>query len=170
MLLYSGPGMMRSLTTILAVEAATLGLGLWTASYPGEEVADALRRRWLAYLGSLVIATAFAAAWSLVQRLESTAAEQGLGLAFLAALPLYACGGLLGLMGRAAASDADLGRSGVGGPAAVGAAVGFASTGLSLTRVFTPASLLLTCLVVVSAGGLIQGAILDERSGGAEGV
>ncbi len=163
LLLYSGPGMLRSLTTVLAVESTTLGLGLWAVPDPDASVVDAVRRRWLLFLVSILAATVFTAAWSLVQRLGSTAAQQGLGLAFLAALPLYSTGVLLGAMGKAVAVDPADRASGVGGSAVLGAAVGFGVTGLFLAEVVTPASLLLGSLVLVSAGGLLHGAILDGR-------
>lgn len=161
LLLYSGPGMLRSLTTVLAVEAATLGLGLWAVPESNTAIGDALRRRWLFFLASMLVTTVFTGAWSLVQRLGSTAAEQGLGLAFLAALPLYSGGALLGAMSTSAVSDSGDGTASVGGTAALGASVGFAATGLFLARVVTPASLLLVSLILVSAGGLLHGAILE---------
>ncbi len=161
LLLYSGPGMLRSLTTVLAVESATLGLGLWAVPEPGASLIDVLRRRWLLFLASMLAATVFTAAWSLVQRLGGTGMEQGLGLAFLAGLPLYACGALLGAMGRAAVAAPPDRSTRVGGAAGLGAAAGFAATGLFLAKVVTPASLLLSGLVLVSAGGLLHGAILE---------
>jgi len=163
LLLYSGPGMLRSLTTVLSVESATLGLGLWAVPEAGSTLVDALRRRWLFFLGSMLVTTGFTGAWSLVQRLGSTSAEQGLGLAFLAALPLYSGGALLGAMSASANSDPADRTPSVGGMAALGAAVGFAATGLYLARVVTPASLLLASLILVSAGGLLHGAILEAR-------
>ncbi len=168
LLLYSGPGMLRSLTTVLAVEAATLGLGLWAVPEAKSDIGDALRRRWLFFLGSMLTATVFTGAWSLVQRLGNTAAEQGLGLAFLAALPLYSGGALLGAMSTSVASDSEGRTPSVGGTAALGAAVGFAADGLFLARVVTPASLLLVSLILVSAGGLLHGAILEGPESAAE--
>lgn len=158
LLLYSGPGMLRSLTIVLVVESAALGLGFWSARATGANRLDTIRRRWFLYLVSILAATIFAGVWSLIEHLGRTRLEQGLGLAFLGALPLYACGTLLGTMGADGASD---GQSSVATSAAMGATLGFAATGLTLTRVVTPASLLLTALALVSAAGLVHGAILE---------
>lgn len=163
LLLYGGPGLMRSLTTVLAVEAAALGLGFMTAPPARPDLLDALRRRWLFALGVFLLATLFSAFWSVVELVGGSALGQGLGLGLLAALPLYAAGGLLGAMGSALGSDASVRPGAVGGPAALGAALGFAATGASLPQVFTPASLLLVCLVLLSAGGLVYGSILDSQ-------
>lgn len=163
LLLYGGPGLMRSLTTVLSVEAGALGVGFFTAPASRPDLVDALRRRWLFTLVAFLVATLFSAFWSVVELVGGSSVGQGLGLAFLAALPLYASGALLGAMGTVA--DGDPGRRSreVGGPAALGAALGFAATGASLPQVFTPASLLLICLVLLSAGGLVYGSVLDNR-------
>lgn len=165
LLLYAGPGLMRSLTTVLAVESAALGIGVWTAPGPRPDLVDALRRRWMLCLVAFVLATVFSASWSLIRSVGGSALGQGLGLAFLAGLPLYTAGGVLGAMVTEGATD--LRGHGVGGkvgaPAALGAAVGFAATGVSLPQVLTPASLFLVCLVLLSAGGLVYGAVLDNR-------
>ena len=163
LLLYGGPGLMRSLTAVLAVEAAALGFGFLTAPGPRPDLVEALRKRWLFCLVAFLAATRFSAFWSVVEAVGGSALGQGLGLAFLAALPLYATGGLLGAMGTVSGMEPEQGRSGVGGAAALGAALGFAATGASLPQVFTPASLLLVCLVLLSAGGLIYGSVLDAR-------
>lgn len=163
LLLYGGPGLMRSLTAVLAVEAGALGVGFLTAPTHRPDLVDALRRRWLFTLVVFLVATVFSAFWSVVELVGGSALGQGLGLGFLAALPLYATGALLGAMGTAA--DAEAGQRGraVGGPAALGAALGFAATGASLPQVFAPASLLMVCLVLLSAGGLVYGSVLDTR-------
>lgn len=163
LLLYAGPGLMRSLNTVLAVEAGALAVGLWSAPRPRPDLLDSLRRRWLFCLAAFLAATLFSAFWSAVQSVGGSGLSQGLGLAFLAGLPLYACGGVLGSMATAAASDPE-GRVGaVGAAAAIGGALGFAATGVSLPQVLTPASLFLVCLVLLSGGGLIYGAVLDTR-------
>ena len=164
LLLYSGPGMMRSLTTILAVEAGSLGIGVMTAPGPRPDIVEALRRRWLFCLAAFLGATIFTGLWSVVQSLGGTALGQGLGLAVAAGLPLYAVGGTVGAMATVAASDPDDRLGSVGGPAILGGALGFAATGASLPQVFTPASILLVCLVLLSAGGLVYGSVLDRRS------
>lgn len=161
LLLYAGPGLMRSVTVILAVEAAALGIGLWTAPGPRPDLVEALRRRWLLCLLAFLTATLFSAFWTLVQTVGGTALSQGLGLAFMAGLPLYACGGVFG--GMAAATDEVGGTRRSSAPAFLGAALGIAATGIALPVAPTPASLLLVCLVLLSAGGLVFGSILDTR-------
>jgi hypothetical protein len=96
LLLYAGPGFMRSLTTVLAVEAGALGAGLWTAPSPRPDLVEAVRRRWMVCLVAFVIAALFSAFWSLVQTVGGSPLGQGLGLAFTAGLPLYSCGTVLG--------------------------------------------------------------------------
>lgn len=163
LLLYGGPGLMRSLTTVLSVEAGALGVGFFTAPTVRPDLVDALRRRWLFTLVAFLVATLFSAFWSVVELVGGSSLGQGLGLALLAALPLYASGALLGAMGTVADGDPGRRSRDVGGPAALGAALGFAATGASFPQVFTPASLLLMCLVLLSAGGLVYGSVLDTR-------
>ncbi len=163
LLLYGGPGLVRSLTAVLAVEAAALGVGLWTSPGTRPDIVEAVRRRWLFCLAAFLVATLFSAFWSVVEALGGTALGQGLGLAFLAALPLYAVGGVLGAMGGVADSDPGGRARMVGGPAALGAALGFAVTGTALPQVFTPASLLLVCLMMLSLGGMLYGSILEAQ-------
>jgi hypothetical protein len=153
---------MRSLTTILTVEALSMALGVMTAPGPRPDLVESLRRRWLFCLVAFMGATLFSAFWSVVQAVGGSALGQGLGLALLAGLPMYALGGVLGAM--AAMAGEPEGQAGaVGSPALLGAALGFAATGASLPQVFTPASLLLVCLVLLSAGGLVYGSVLDTR-------
>jgi hypothetical protein len=114
-------------------------------------------------LVAFALAAVFSAFWSLVQSVGGSPVDQGLGLAFLAGFPLYACGGVLGAMATADATDPGGRHGGVGAPAALGAALGFAATGVSLPQVLTPASLFLMCLVLLSAGGLVYGSVLDHR-------
>ena len=163
-LLYAGPGLMRSLTTVLAVEGAALAVGLWRApSREGPRLVDRLGRRWLFCLLAFMGAALFGTSWSVVQELGAGALGQGLGLAVLAALPLYACGLVLGGMSAVAAED-PLGRlRSPGAAAALGAAVGFVLTGALLPRAPIPASLLVACLVLLSAGGMIYGILLASR-------
>ena len=94
LLLYDGPGLMRSLTTVLVVLTTALALGLWTAPAAGGAV-DALRRRWLFCMVAFLLATLFSASWTVLGRLGEGALGQGLGLAALGALPLYATGTVL---------------------------------------------------------------------------
>jgi hypothetical protein len=163
-LLYAGPGLMRSLTTVLAVEGAALGAGLWGAPSRGAAPSvDRLRRRWLFCLVSFMAAAFFGTSWSVVQDLGGGPMSQGLGLAVLAALPLYACGLVLGGMSAVSAADSRGGVPGPGAAAALGAALGFMLTGVLLPRAPLPASLLIACVVLLSAGGMIYGIVLSSR-------
>ena len=163
LLLYDGPGLLRSLTAILGVEALSLALGVMTAPGLRPDLVDSLRRRWLFCLLAFVGATLFSATWTMVQALGGSSLGQGLGLAFLAGLPMYALGGVLGGMATVAVTE-PMGRPGaLGGIALLGGAVGFAVTGVSLPQVLAPASLLLVCLVLLSAAGLVYGSVLDTR-------
>ena len=163
LLLYSGPGLVRSLTTVLGVEAGALGAGLWTAPGLRPDILDSLRRRWLLGLVSFLAATLFSAFWSFTRIAGGSALGQGLGLAFMAGLPLYACGGVLGGMASANVGQPSGRGTPIGAPAFLGAAVGFGSTGVFLPQVFAPASLLLVCLVLLSAGGLVYGSVVDAH-------
>ncbi len=163
LLLYSGPALMRSLTVILTVEAGAFGLGLWERPGERRDIVASLRRRWLLCMVTFLGATLFSASWSLFQDVGSSGLSQGFGLALLGAFPLYACGNVLGAMSTAAATEPTGYRSNVGAPASMGAALGFVATGVSLPQVLTPASLLLVCLVILSAGGLVYGSVLDAR-------
>lgn len=164
LLLYGGAGFVRSLTTILAVEGIALAGGLWSAPTPGADLVDRLRRRWLLCLFSFVAAALFGMAWSVFPEVSEARWGQGVGLALLGGLPLYAAGSVLGGMSALAGSDAG-GRLSIPGPAAAaGAAMGFVLTGFLLPRVPLPASLLLACLVMLSLGGMIYGGVLGSRT------
>ena len=164
MLLYGGPGFVRSLTTILAVEGFALAGGLWLAPAPGPDLVDRLRRRWLLGLFAFLAAAVFGTAWSLVPWLGEVRFGQAMGLAILAALPLYATGAVLAGISVAAASDAGDRLRGPGAAATAGAALGFVMTGLLLPRAPMPASLLVGCLVMLSLGGMIFGGVLGART------
>jgi hypothetical protein len=163
-LLYGGAGFVRSLTTVLAVQGIALGGGLWSAPAADGELVDRLRRRWLLCLFAFLGAAVFGVAWTLVPSLGEGAMGQGLGLAVLAGLPLYAAGTVLGGMSVAASSDAGGRLSGPGAAAAVGSALGFVLTGFLLPRAPMPASLLVACLVMLSLGGMIYGGVLASRT------
>jgi hypothetical protein len=164
LLLYQGPGLTRSATTILVVEALALALGLSATPSDDDDAVESLRRRWLFCMVAFLAATLFAASWSLVREVGERALGQGIGLAAVAAVPLYGVGAVLAAMAAVEREHHPAsGAAGLGGPAVAGAAVGFLLTGLALPRVMTPASLLLSCLVVLSAAGLLYGAVLDGR-------
>ena len=45
LLLYGGPGLVRSLTTVLGVEGFAFAAGLWSSPGPGRDMIDRVRRR-----------------------------------------------------------------------------------------------------------------------------
>jgi hypothetical protein len=161
LLIYTGPGLMRSLTTVLTVEAGAFGIGLWTAPGPRPDLTEALRRRILLCLFAILGATVFSAFWTFLRTVGGTAVGQGLGLAVMAALPLYAFGGVLGTLGSL--GSAEQRRHVVGVSASLGGAFGLAATGILLPRLLTPASLLLFCIVLISSAGLVYSSVLERR-------
>ena len=163
-LLYGGPGFVRSLTTVLAVEGLALAGGLWTAPAPGPDVVDRVRRRWLACLFAFVAAAVFGTTWSLFPAVSEGAVGQGAGLALLGALPLYTSGSVLAGMAAVARTDPGGRLSPPGAAAAAGAALGFVLTGLALPQIPLPASLIVACLVLLSLGGMIYGGVLAVRT------
>jgi len=154
LLLYRGPGLMRSVTVVLATELAALAWGLHLAPRRGPGWIDALRRRWLLCLVAFVAATAFAAQWTFTDDVATGRWDQGVGLALLGALPLFGCGTVLGGMSL---------RGRVGSTAFLGAAVGVVLAGAALPHTPTPASLLLGALVLLSGAALLFGAALEEE-------
>ena len=164
MLLYGGPGFVRSLTTVLAVQGLAFAGGLWSRPSADRDLVDRLRRRWLLCLGAFVVAAVFGTGWSVFPALSEGGLGQGAGLALLAALPLYAAGGVLGGMSVLAATDAGERLAAPGAAAAAGAALGFVLTGLALPRVPRPASLILVALVLLSLGGMVYGGVLAFRT------
>ena len=168
LLLYSGEGMLRSLTLIVGVELMALGVGL--AGPPAPEwpgVVVSLRRRWLFVLITFLVASVFTIGWTFGAGFDGGARTQAVGLALLAGLPLYACGYLLAAMSTIGIA---LEQPRVGASAAVGGALGVVVTGSSvLSRLGAP-SVLLFLLVVLSGTALAQGWILGgvEESEGLE--
>lgn len=162
-LLYAGTGLMRSLSTVLVVEAAALAIGLWSAPGPGPRLVSRIRLRWILCLASFLAAASYATSWSALGELGDTAIGQGFGLAIMAALPLYTCGTVLGGMSTASLTDGRGARAGPGAAAAVGAAMGFAVTGLMLPRSPVPSFLLIGCLALLSLGGMMYGVVLGAR-------
>lgn len=162
-LIYAGDGFVRSLTTVLAVEGMALGVGLWSAPAPGPTVVERLRRRWMTCVTSFLAATAFGVTWSLVPDLVSGATGQALGLTLLAAVPLFTCGTVLGGMSSVTRAVPPGTLREPGAAAALGAGIGFVFTGFFLPRAPVPASLIVACLVLLSAGGLVYGVVLSAQ-------
>ena len=167
MLIYAGEGFMRSLTTVLTVEVVALGVGLWAAPAPHPELVDRLRRRWMLCILAFLAAATFGVAWSLAPGVGTGPTGQALGMTLLAALPLFACGTVLGGMGSVVRGREPGTFRDPGAPAALGAGAGFVLTGLALPRAPIPASLIVACLILLSAGGIVYGIVLDR--GAADG-
>lgn len=156
LLLYAGPGFYRSLTTLLTVEALALAVGMRFPA-PAPEITDGLRRRWLMSLMAFLAATVFGTLWTIMPDIGSGRWGQGLGLAVLAGLPLYGCGALFSGLAGEASEQGSLYGARLAAVGTLGAAIGFAATGLLLPRAPTPSSLLVGCLVLLSLGGMAYG-------------
>lgn len=162
-LLYSDTGLMRSLSTVLVTELGAFAVGLWAVPAFDSKLTDVLRRRWVMALIAFMGAAVFGTSWTILRDMGTGAVGQGMGLAVLAAFPLYTCGAVLGGLSVANTYDPRGPLPGPGVPAAFGAAIGFGITGVMLPRAPMPSSLLIGCLVVLSLGGLIYGVVLGSR-------
>lgn len=168
LLLYSGLGFLQALSVILAIEMGALGLGLWVASgisMPG--YVDALRRQWLFLLFAFTAAAFYAAGWEILGGLSADPRTQGLGMALLAGLPLFAGGVLLGLLLREESGLAPPAGSLFPGPSvlvAFGAGAGFLLAGYFILRNVTPTFVFLGCIILISSSALIHGRILARRA------
>lgn len=168
LLLYSGEGLLRALTIILATEMGALALGLAVAPRLSDcATVEALRRRWLVCLVAFLLAAGYTTAWTLRSGQVATPVMQAMGLTLLGGLPFYAAGNLLGAM-------AGLGRllprtrTRVGTAAAMGATLGILSGGYAVPRLSAP-SVLFFLMVTLSGAALIQGFSLSGPGEGAEG-
>jgi len=162
MLLFSGPGFVRSLTVILGVEGTAFAVGLWTAPAAGPELVDRLRIRWVVCMLAYLAAGVYGTAWSVFPWFGEGALGQGVGLAILAGFPLYTAGTVLGGLSVAVHSDTGGHRNGQAAPAVLGAALGFVLTGTLLPRAPIPASLIIAALVMLSFGGMVFGRVLGS--------
>lgn len=160
LLLYGGPGFLPSLSVVLATLLLALASGLLAGSPGrGREAIDRMRRRWLFALLAFTCAAGFSAGWESFRGFGASGLTQGLGLAFLAALPLHAAGRVFGALARA---PADGSRITVGAAALGGAAVGALALGFVLFPTLSPTAMVLLALVGVSGGALVHGWALDE--------
>ncbi len=163
LLLYSGLGFLRALTVVLTVQMGAFAMGLWTAWSPEERPdVDHVRRRWLLCLIAFTGAAVFAGVTRIVGGQSASWVGQGLGLALLGGLPMFAAGGLLGSLGRLAGPGSRRGIT-VGAGAASGAAVGFLLTGFFFVPRLEPSSTFLICVIALSGGALLHGWVLDQR-------
>ena len=165
LLLYSGEGLLRSLTLIVAIELGAFGVGLGMSGRPREwsNAVESLRRRWLSALVAFLAAAGFALAWTFFAGFGASPMTQALGLALLAGLPLYAAGRLLRGISTVRMMA---GVTGDGALASLGAGGGVLVTGIgALSGVGVP-SFALFLLVILSGAALLQGWVLKppERS------
>lgn len=162
LLLYTDGGFLPALTLILTVDTLAFALGVWlgTGSKEGSAVED-LRWRWLFALVCFSGAALYSVGRQFLAGYAGTALSQGLGLALLGSLPLFALGSLLGAMSGMGSGPDGPPRS-VGGPALAGAAAGFLLTGTVLAPGVEPVSAYLLCIVLLSGGALLQGRVLDR--------
>jgi len=164
LLLYTGEGLLRSLTLIVAIELGAFGMGLGTGAPPEEwnEAVESLRKRWLLALISFAAAALFVFAWTLLAGFGALPLTQALGLALLGGLPLYSCGRLVRAIG---AVRMIAGHKGESATASLGAAAGVLVTGLgALSGVGVP-SFVLFLLVMLSGAALLQGWVLEPFDG-----
>ena len=169
LLLYSGEGLLRSLTLIVAIELGAFGLGLGMRGPPREwsRALESLRRRWLFALMAFLAAAGFTSAWALFAGFGASPMTQGLGLALLAGLPLYACGRLLRGI---SAVRMMAGLTGNGAFASLGAAAGVLATGLGALSGAGVPSFVLFLLVILSGAARLQGWVLKPIEESVEAV
>lgn len=160
LLLYTTEGFLPALTLILAVESAAFALGLWSGSVHMEAgTVEQVRLRWLFALVALSMAAAFSTGMTVLEEAFRGGLGQGLGLAFLGSLPLFALGSLLAAMGRSRSP----GSWRLAVSTAFGLAAGFLLTGVLLLPNLAPYTLYLLLLSVLSGGALLHGWVLDGR-------
>jgi hypothetical protein len=159
LLLYSGEGLLRSLTLIVATELGAFGLGLGTSAPPTDwdDAVESLRKRWRFVLVTFLAAAAFALSWALFEGFGASPMTQALGLALLGGLPLYACGHLLRGISVVRMMT---GLTGDGAYASLGAAVGVLVTGIGALSGIGVPSFVLFLLVMLSGAALLQGWVL----------
>jgi len=159
LLLYVTPGFLPVLTLILTVLLGSLALGLWTAPKSSDQrLIESIRRRWMLALLAFAGGAAGSGAWTVQGGLAEAGVSRGVGLALLAAFPLYAGGALLGAMARPIRPGAPAAPIGVA--AVAGAALGTILTGNVLVGMLVPVSIYAFCLVLLSGGALLHGRIL----------
>ena len=176
LLLYGGPGFLPALSVILAVLLVSLAAGIVTdEGAVGAAAVEGARRLWLHVLLAYSLAAVFAVGWEIFRGYGALGITQGIGLAFLVALPFYSGGRILGHL---AGLPGTRGRGRVASAALAGAAVGVLVVGYLFFPSLSPTAVILLSLVAVSGGALVHGWALDEvfwvdhaeRRVGVEGV
>jgi len=167
LLLYGGPGLIPSLSVVVAVGAIALATGLHIGLVAifhrhAEETLAQIHRSWRWLLLALVGAALFALGWTLWQGFGARAIAQSVGLTLLIALPLLAGGQVLAHL-----SQGSQWGMRVAIHALTGAALGSLLLGQALFRLgVVPSSTLLGCLVLASAGALCHGRAVAISPGG----
>lgn len=165
LILYEGSGLLRATTVVLTTEAAAAGAGLlFAARVPAEEISRHLRRHLHLTLVSLGLAGILTSLWGYRGGLSVVPGGQAAALAFMAALPLYMAGSVLGLVCRAGSRDAEGGTVAGGGPALLGAATAFLIYGLFLVPRLAPPVLVLLCMAAVSGAALMVGSAVTRAA------
>ena len=161
LLLYSGPGFLSALVVVVATQLGSMALGVvYGIRSPETDPVESLRRRWLIVLVAVTMAVLFSMAWEWFAGFGAPALGQGLGLAVLAALPLFGAGAVVGSLSLLPEAR---GFTRAGPAALLGGAAGVLLTGLVLFPLLgSPAALLLLALVVASSGALLQGRSLQR--------
>ena len=165
LLLYSGEGLMRALSVLLAVLAISLAAGIAMDLPRGSTFRSGLRTRWRGVLLAFVVAAVFASSWGFMGDQASRPVNLALGLLLLGALPMFAIGMVLGAASRVHEWIDPPGARAFAW-AIYGGAAGMLRAGAALrgTR-FLPATLLMLCVVLLSAGSLLQALGIDELEG-----
>ena len=129
---------------------------------PGEEIPRQLRRHLHLTLVALGLAGILTSLWGYYGGLSVVSGGQAAALAFMAALPLYMSGSVLGLVCRAGSRDTGGGTAGGGGCALLGAATGFLMYGMFVIPRVAPPVLVLLCMAAVSGAALLHGSSLAD--------
>jgi hypothetical protein len=164
LLLYGGPGFLPALTVVVGAQLGALAAGLiLEAGIPGDPHPHRLRSRWFFVLAASALAAVFSGLWEVQGGFGASVLSQLFGLAFLAILPLFAGGALLGTLTRVHRGGGPSAAS-PGAAALLGGGAGAVLLGVFFFPVFrSSTALLLLVLVGLSVGALIQGWGLEGR-------
>ncbi len=147
LLVHTGPGLLRAITVIVAVQLGALSTGLSTRplvpARPG-------RWRWFLAVGAYLIAGTAALSWSFEVDLLESWATRGGSLALLAALPMYGAGVAVGAV-------PDDGLGGRGAPVLFGATAGVLLMGGVLFQRLEPLGVYLVGVLCLAMAALRTG-------------
>ena len=96
LLLYTGEGFLKTAGILLGISFGALAAGLWA----GDESSRSTRPRLIVLIAIFLIATVFAARWSVSDALRATSMGGGLAVLIVLALPAYAAGAALASIAR----------------------------------------------------------------------